>query len=143
MITGLGGTDTVNALAGPDDVRIRDNGSDTADCGTEGDLVTTDAPGVDTLLGCESQDFLGNPETTITAGPADGSTTTSSTVVFGFTSNEPGSTFQCSLDAAAFYGLRLAAVGRPALRRIPHLPGPGARPGRASRSHRRGSQASL
>jgi hypothetical protein len=41
------------------------------------------------------------PETTINSGPADGSTTTSPTATFGFTS-DTGSTFQCSVDGSAF-----------------------------------------
>jgi hypothetical protein len=40
------------------------------------------------------------PETTIDSGPA--SPTTDSTASFAFSSNETGSTFQCSLDGAAF-----------------------------------------
>lgn len=41
------------------------------------------------------------PETTITAGPAAGSSTTNTSASFSFTSSEPGSTFGCSLDSAA------------------------------------------
>ena len=40
------------------------------------------------------------PDTTITSGPP--STTSATTASFAFSSNETGSTFQCSLDAAAF-----------------------------------------
>ncbi len=39
------------------------------------------------------------PVPTITAGPAQGSTTTDATPTFAFTSNEPGSTFQCRFDS--------------------------------------------
>jgi len=42
------------------------------------------------------------PTTIITSGPAPGSTSTSSTARFGFSSNEPSSTFRCSLDGAAY-----------------------------------------
>jgi len=42
------------------------------------------------------------PETTITSGPADGSTITTPTATFGFSSNEAGSTFQCKVDAGSF-----------------------------------------
>ncbi|WP_418058803.1 hypothetical protein [Pimelobacter simplex] len=38
------------------------------------------------------------PETTITAGPAQGARVTTGTVTFAFSSNEPGSTFTCTLD---------------------------------------------
>ncbi|GAB3680879.1 right-handed parallel beta-helix repeat-containing protein [Angustibacter aerolatus] len=57
------------------------------------------------------------PETTITSGPAQGSTSTSRSASFGFSSSEAG-TFQCQLDAgawttctspAAFSSLSLAA----------------------------------
>jgi hypothetical protein len=41
------------------------------------------------------------PETTITSGPANGSTTGPS-VTFNFTSSETGSIFQCSVDGAPF-----------------------------------------
>ncbi|MGC9040720.1 MAG: choice-of-anchor D domain-containing protein, partial [Roseiflexus sp.] len=41
------------------------------------------------------------PETTITIGPADSSTTGPS-VTFNFTSSESGSTFECSVDGGAF-----------------------------------------
>ncbi len=40
------------------------------------------------------------PNTTLTTGPADGSTQTSTTATWGFTSNEVGSTFACRLDTA-------------------------------------------
>ncbi len=39
------------------------------------------------------------PQPTITAGPAQGSTISDATPTFQFTSNEPGSTFQCRFDA--------------------------------------------
>ena len=42
------------------------------------------------------------PDTTITGGPAEGSTTNDNTPTFTFTSTEAGSTFQCRIDAAAF-----------------------------------------
>ncbi len=42
------------------------------------------------------------PQTTIDAAPVDGSVITDSTPVFEFTSNEPGSTFECSIDGGAF-----------------------------------------
>lgn len=42
------------------------------------------------------------PDTSITAAPADGSPAGAAS--FSFTSTEPGSTFQCKLDAAAYAG---------------------------------------
>ena len=38
------------------------------------------------------------PETSITSGPAEGSSTTSNSATFGFSSDEQGSTFQCQLN---------------------------------------------
>src|SRR5262249_49787383 len=42
------------------------------------------------------------PETTISSGPAP--FTSSTTASFDFSSNEPGASFECSLDGAAFTG---------------------------------------
>jgi hypothetical protein len=42
------------------------------------------------------------PAASITAGPAPGSTTSDSTPTFRFTSDEPGSSFECKIDASAF-----------------------------------------
>jgi Beta-propeller repeat len=42
------------------------------------------------------------PDTSITSGPANGSTVTTSSVTFGFSSTEGASTFECSTDGQAF-----------------------------------------
>ena len=42
------------------------------------------------------------PETTITSGPANGSTVTAASASFGFSSNKAGAGFECKLDGAAF-----------------------------------------
>jgi hemolysin type calcium-binding protein len=42
------------------------------------------------------------PETTITSGPPDGGATNDNTPTFGFNSDEPHATFQCSIDSGAF-----------------------------------------
>jgi hypothetical protein len=42
------------------------------------------------------------PTASFTSGPADGATITSPSPTFGFKSNEPGSTFECRVDAAVF-----------------------------------------
>lgn len=42
------------------------------------------------------------PETSIDSGPAEGSTTANSSPTFGLSSNEVGSTFECSVDGGAF-----------------------------------------
>ena len=49
-----------------------------------------------------TSDDLAPPNTSITAGPAGGSTTTDSTPTFAFTSTEDDSTFECRVDGAAF-----------------------------------------
>ncbi len=41
------------------------------------------------------------PETTVTSGPADGSSSTDTTAVFGFSANQAASTFQCRVYPAA------------------------------------------
>ena len=46
------------------------------------------------------------PETTITSGPAEGSTTTDHNPSLDFTSSEAGSTFECSLNGEAFSACR-------------------------------------
>ena len=46
-------------------------------------------------------DFVA-PDTTITGGPADGDATADSTPAFTWASSEAGSTFECSVDGAAF-----------------------------------------
>jgi hypothetical protein len=42
------------------------------------------------------------PDTTITAGPAEGSTATQANVSFGFSSSEANTTFNCQLDSGGF-----------------------------------------
>ncbi len=44
------------------------------------------------------------PETTITSGPAEGTTTDDNTPTFSFAADESGSTFTCSVDAGGFAG---------------------------------------
>jgi serine protease len=56
------------------------------------------------LLGAAPPPDTTPPDTTITAGPAEGTTTTDSTPTFGFTSSESGSTFQCQDDTGAWTG---------------------------------------
>ena len=49
-----------------------------------------------------SFDDTAPPDTTITGGPANGSTTNDATPTFTFSSTEAGSTFECHIDSAAF-----------------------------------------
>jgi hypothetical protein len=53
------------------------------------------------------------PVTSITSGPADGSSTTSNSAMFGFSSNEQGSTFQCQLTKDGAVVRVLAACTSP------------------------------
>jgi putative glycosyl hydrolase len=57
------------------------------------------------------------PQTTITSGPANSSTTTDNTPTFSFTSSELGSTFQCRFDSEAF-----AACSGPSASHTPSTP---------------------
>ncbi|MDX6582841.1 MAG: large repetitive protein [Solirubrobacterales bacterium] len=52
--------------------------------------------------GTVGADEVPPPETTIDAGPAEGSSTLHPTPTFTFSSSEPGSTFACSVDGASF-----------------------------------------
>jgi parallel beta-helix repeat protein len=61
---------------------------------------TSNAPQLVVRLAAPAGSDTTPPETTINSAPEASTTSTSAT--FGFTSNEPGSTFQCKLDAAQF-----------------------------------------
>jgi hypothetical protein len=45
-----------------------------------------------------------DPDTTITSGPSEGSTITTSTATFEFSSDTAGATFECAVDGGAFVG---------------------------------------
>ena len=130
-IRGLDGVDTITSLGGPDALHIRDGGPDTASCGapTPGpppDTVTADQQGVDTInANCEQIDFLptppGPPEPPGPPPPStDEDTTAPETTIdkapkrktkkrkarLEFSSNEPGSTFECKLDKKPFTSCR-------------------------------------
>jgi len=68
--------------------------------GTSGDSFEVDGLTLDDGSG-GTQDTT-PPDTTITSGPASGSSTTSTSASFSFSSSENGSTFQCMLDGAAW-----------------------------------------
>ena len=76
------GDSTFDSAALLDRVQLRDLPAGSCNAGASGDTIP--------------------PETSITAGPADGSTVDGAVVPFSFTSNEPGSTFECSLDGDPF-----------------------------------------
>ena len=125
VLTGGFGADDLDALGGADRVEARDGVVDTIDCGTEGDIAITDSSPPDDTIGCETLDSApftppqppppgggggapapapagdtAAPETTITAGPKP--KTKTKTASFVFSSSEPGSSFQCSLDDGPF-----------------------------------------
>jgi Ca2+-binding RTX toxin-like protein len=127
VITGGLGADVLNALGGIDRVEARDGIVDTIDCGSEGDVAVTDSNPPDNTVGCETLDAApftpppppppdtggggaaptpapatdsAAPDTTITAAPAQ--KTKKKAVTFSFTSSEPGSSFQCSVDDGPF-----------------------------------------
>jgi hypothetical protein len=70
----------------------------------------SDAPSIPNAAGGDGSDIGAYerdqiaPETTIDGGPDDGSTITDAAPTFGFSSSEPGSTFECVIDDAAFSG---------------------------------------
>jgi hypothetical protein len=65
--------------------------------------AVVDGPGSDgSDVGAYEAGDIDPPDTTINSGPADNSTITTASPSFGFSSTEPGSTFQCSVDGAAF-----------------------------------------
>jgi Ca2+-binding RTX toxin-like protein len=126
VLVGGFGSDIINTLGGADRVEARDGVVDTIDCGGDSDTAVTDSNPPETATQCEtvnSGDFNpspppppssdpspGNPappagdasapNTQITAGPKP--KTKKKTASFSFTSTEPGSSFQCSLDDAPF-----------------------------------------
>ncbi len=75
----------------------------------------TDSTDYDTVGEIEGDDVSGDlfiskieltatppPDTTITSGPAEGSTTSDETPTFAFTSSPAGATFECSIDSGVF-----------------------------------------
>jgi Bacterial Ig-like domain len=58
----------------------------------------TSAIGLDDVNTCTGCPDTTPPETSITSGPAEGSSTTSTSATFEFSSNEKGSTFKCQLS---------------------------------------------
>ena len=101
VLTGGGGSDTLSGLAGDDVHNTTDGVVDENLCGPGADTLNADD--IDTTTNCETI-FASDttpPETTITSGPANGSTITTSSATFGFSSSEAGSTFTCALDGGA------------------------------------------
>jgi hypothetical protein len=62
------------------------------------DSANQSVVGLDDVKTCTSCPDTLPPETSITSGPAQWSSTTSTSATFGFSSNEQGSTFKCQLS---------------------------------------------
>ena len=91
--SGPGATHTPAALAdGPYTFRVR---------ATDGAANTDPSPATRSFTVDTTSDTT-PPETTIDAGPADGSSTNNNDPSFAFSSSEPGSSFECKLDAGGF-----------------------------------------
>ncbi len=100
-LEGRGGPDELGGNNGSDVLHARDGGPDRADCGPGADTVIADLAGVDTTgVDCEARDFNTRPDTSFASGPSG--PTRDATPTFAFSSSEPGSAFECSLDSAAF-----------------------------------------
>ncbi|MDX6633276.1 MAG: large repetitive protein, partial [Solirubrobacterales bacterium] len=74
---------------------------DTDICGSGADSISADPPTTD-IIGddCEVIDIPGAPDTAIDGGPED--LTRNARPTFTFSSTEPASTFECSIDDADF-----------------------------------------
>ena len=94
-LIGDGSPNTLLGKGGDDEIRIRDGGSDAANCGTGWDLVVLDRN--DTLLdphACEEINDGAVPSgTTITAGPSG----LTNDPTWHFTSDEPWARFECAI----------------------------------------------
>ena len=84
--------------------------TDSGPMGINGDYI-----GIDTYSYDDQPTDVTAPDTTISSGPATGTTTGDATPTFGFGSSEAGSTFECRVDAAVFAScsspLTTAALG--------------------------------
>lgn len=86
-ITPLGGSDLADGGEGDDQLFGRDSATDLLRCGPGNDWAQTDAPGVDTLTGCETVDALPAPAVpqapvpTVPQAPAAGGSQQPATVV--------------------------------------------------------------
>jgi len=101
-VRGLGGPDTLTGTAksdylnggtGNDTIEARDGVADTVVCGSGADIARVD--GMDLVLGCESVTYA-KPQTSAIKGP--GQIKRSRVGSFTFSSNVPGSAFQCKID---------------------------------------------
>lgn len=92
--------DSLSGSIGDNRFEVRDGSGDTVNCGGGADSAIADVEGVDDIADCEAVDLDLRPDTRVDAGPQALSSDT--TPAFGFSATKPGSTFECSLDGAAF-----------------------------------------
>ena len=100
-LAGGSGADEVKGSAGGDILSIRDQTSDSADCGDGADTATADVS--DEAVGCEDVKLpneINPPDTSITFGPPG--RTVKRRVRFGFASTKEGSSYLCKLDRGSF-----------------------------------------
>lgn len=95
FITGTKGSDYLHGGYGNDTIEARDGLYDTVICGPGTDAARVD--GFDTIVGCESVTYA-KPKTSAIRGPSTIKKSGSGT--FKFSSNVPGSVFQCKIDKA-------------------------------------------
>lgn len=93
IITGTKKSDVIRAGTGNDIVEARDGVFDYVDCGLGTDVAKVD--GFDKVVGCESITYA-KPRTSAIKGPQN--IKKGATGKFTFTSNVPGSVFQCKID---------------------------------------------
>jgi Ca2+-binding RTX toxin-like protein len=99
QLTGNPSINVLNGHSGADNISSRDSVRDTVNCGSGADVATTDT--LDSVNSdCNTVDNGVPPNTTITSSPP--SKTEATTATFKFSSSETPSTFQCSLDGAAW-----------------------------------------
>jgi Ca2+-binding RTX toxin-like protein len=94
-------TDTLRGSPRANRFEVRDGVADSVTCSDDADTVVADVEGVDAIAAdCESRQFDFRPDTQITSGPPD--LGNDPTPTFTFQSTKEGSTFECSVDDAAF-----------------------------------------
>ena len=98
-LAGLLGSDTMTGSPQDDLLKSVDGIIDANNCGPGNDTVNADDIDAN-AADCETVAVADTtpPQTSITSGPGNGATITTSTATFGFSSDEAGSAFTCSLD---------------------------------------------
>ena len=97
-LIGGDGDDLINAIALGADGLYASGYTTSSDYDTVGP-IEGDGPGTDAVITKLGFDTTG-PQTTIDSGPPDGSTITDRTPTFGFSADEDGATFECSVVPA-------------------------------------------